>query len=327
MPRKFNAPGGRHSRRKVHNEINIVSDDVPVASASSVTHEQHFAHYKRDPCFNVNSEGLKLTFKKKEIGNLSGHRIISLNNLEYYVGEISKHVLLCPKSATLADNESPIKLLGEVKRQGLHSILAAKCQGCQQIFHLGGSSKLHMNDTIRYDLNVRAVWGEMSTGGGVSHLNESLTTMGIPRMTQTTFSSIEEQIYRWWKEIIDRELHAAAAEEKLIVVSRGCYHQGVPAITVMCDGGWSKRAHKHYHSANGGATIIIGKATGKLMHVGVRNKSCYICTAAERKQEEHVAHTCYQNWKESSQAMESDIIVEGFKRADQFGLRYIHFCW
>ena len=129
----------------------------------------------------------------------------------------------------------------------------------------------------------------------------------------------------WWKDIMDHEIHAVAAEEKLIAVSRGSYHQGVPAFTVICDGGWSKRSHKHSHSDTGGVAIIIGKATGKLLHVGVRNKSCYICTAAESKKEEPVAHTCYKNWKESSQAMEAGIIIEGFTNADNYGLRYIHF--
>ena len=156
-------------------------------------------NYKRDPSFNSNSTSLKLTFKPKSKDDTSGSRIIELNNLQNYVGDISKHVLICPKSSELHDNQSPIKLLGEVKRQGLHSVVAAECQGCHKVFHLGGSSKLPVNESFHYDINVRAVWGEMSTGGGVSHLNESLATMGFPGMTQTTFTSIEDQISKWWK--------------------------------------------------------------------------------------------------------------------------------
>ena len=137
----------------------------------------------------------------------------------------------------------------------------------------------------------------MFTGGGVSHLKESLATMGIPGMTPTTFSSIEEQIYKWWKEIIYRELHTAAAEEKLIAVSRACDHQVCRSFLSFVTGVCSKRSHKHSHYANGGVAIIIGKATEKLLHVGVRNKSCYICTGAEsNKKQEPVANTCYKNW-------------------------------
>ena len=50
---------------------------------------------------------------------------------------------------------------------------------------------------------------------------------------------------------------------------RGEYHEGVPAITVIVDGGWSKRSHKLSYNANSGVGIIIGKETGKLLHLGV----------------------------------------------------------
>ena len=47
---------------------------------------------------------------------MSGSRIIELNNLQKYVADISKHVLIC-------SNPVIIKLFGEVKRQGLHSVV------------------------------------------------------------------------------------------------------------------------------------------------------------------------------------------------------------
>ena len=37
-------------------------------------------------------------------------------------------------------------------------------------------------------------------------------------------------------------------------------------------GGWSKRSHKHSYNANSVVAIIIGKATGKLLYLEVRNK-------------------------------------------------------
>ena len=51
----------------------------------------------------------------------------------------------------------------------------------------------------------------------------------------------------------------AAEEEK---IERGSFHDGVPAITVIVDGGWSKRSHKHSYNAKSGAVIIIGTHTG-----------------------------------------------------------------
>ena len=48
-------------------------------------------------------------------------------------------------------------------------------------------------------MNVRAVWGQMVTGGGSARLAETCATYGMPSMTSTTFSTIEEDIGNWWK--------------------------------------------------------------------------------------------------------------------------------
>jgi len=37
---------------------------------------------------------------------------------------------------------------------------------------------------------------------------------------------------------------------------------------------------------------------------------------AETHQKEAKPHTCYKNWHDSSQAMEADIILEGFCNAE-----------
>ena len=92
-------------------------------------------------------------------------------------------------------------------------------------------------------------------------------------------------------------------------------HQGVPAITVIVDGGWSKRSHCHSYNAKSSVGIIIGQATGK---------------AASHRYQEQVLHslhprsppdqhTCYRNWDMSSSEREADIILEGFKQVEQVG--------
>ena len=81
-------------------------------------------------------------------------------------------------------------------------------------------------------------------------------------------------------------------EERRLAEESGEFHHGVPAITVIVDGGWSKRSHKHSYNANSGVGIIIGKRTGKLLYVGVRNKRCHD-SATNIPQDKHV---CYKNW-------------------------------
>ena len=141
-------------------------------------------------------------------------------------------------------------------------------------------------------------------------------------MTQSTFIQTERDIGEMWKVKLAESMLEAGKEEKRLAEQRGDYHQGVPAITVMVDGGWSKRSHKHSYNANSGVAIIIGKATGKLLHLGVRNKYCSACTFGIPKDK----HKCYKNWSSSSSEMEPDIILEGFLAAEKLhGVRYTRF--
>ena len=108
----------------------------------------------------------------------------------------------------------------------------------------------------------------------------------------------------------------------MLAEERGDYHDGVPAITVIVDGGWSKRSHKHSYNAKSGTAIIIGKETGKLLYIGVRNKYCAACTLGIQKDK----HICYKNWDGSFSQMESDIIAQGFCESERVhGVRYIRF--
>ena len=78
----------------------------------------------------------------------------------------------------------------------------------------------------------------------------------------------------------------AGREEKRFVDEIGDFHHGVPAITVVVDGGWSKRSHEHSYNAKSGVAVIIGQETGKLVHIGVRNKYCTAC-AQEIPKDQH----------------------------------------
>ena len=70
--------------------------------------------------------------------------------------------------------------------------------------------------------------------------------------------------------------------------------------------------------------IIIGKETGKILFMGVRNKYCAVCNNGTDNNPRK--HHCFLNWHGSSSAMEADIILEGFRKCyEQHGVRYIEF--
>ena len=244
---------------------------------------------------------------------IEGSRIINIDKLKQYMKDLTIHAAQCGGAFTLA---------GET-REGLASILAGKCSVCKHTISLKTSPKVKGPKRYRrWECNLAAVWGQMVVGGGHSHLEEAMSVLGVPVMTKKSFINTERDIGCWWKEMLEKSMIEAGEEEKKLAEERGSFHDGVPAISVIVDGGWSKRSHKHSYNANSGVGIIVGKETGKLLHIGVRNRFCTACAQNIPKGN----HACFKNWNASSSEMEADIIVEGFINAERVhGVRYIQF--
>ena len=115
-------------------------------------------------------------------------------------------------------------------------------------------------------------------------------------------------------------MKSAGEEEKVIAIAQK-YHQGIPVITVIVDGGWSKCTHKHSYNAKSGVGIIISKETENILFIGVRNKYCAVCSNGTDNNP--LNHHCFLNWHGLSSAMEADIILKGFcKCYEQHGVWY-----
>lgn len=85
---------------------------------------------------------------------------------------------------------------------------------------------------------------------------------------------------------------------------------GIPFTDIIVDGQWSKRSYNNKGTANTGSAVGLGALSGKPLFVGVRNKVCYICQTQPQKE-----HDCFKNWDGTSSAMETDIILEGFRNS------------
>ncbi len=257
--------------------------------------------------------------------NFNEFRIMNLEQVRKHVSEITLHAALCPSAQKLADKgEAPIALLGEVQQQGMASFLHSTCNGCGETFSFCTSPKVHTPEGDHFEINVRAVWSQMSTGGGCSKLNEQAATLGMPGLQRSTYSKIEEKIGHWWKKVLQEEMLAAGMEERKLAEEAGDFHEGIPAITVIIDAGWSKMSHKHTYNAPGGVGIVVGARTKKLLYIGVKVKTCFVCTAAENKGTKAKTHDCGKNWTGSSQAMEAAVFLEAFSECESVhGLRYM----
>ena len=201
----------------------------------------------------------------------------------------------------------------------------SKCTKCNKILQGHTAGKVLCDKKNHYTTNIQAVLGQISTGGGASHLEEQMAAIQVPTMRNPVFVEIERSLGNVFNEMVVQGLLSAGKEERQLAIDNGQYHQRIyPAITVVVDGGWSKRAHKHSYNAKSGVGVIFGAATQKLLYIGVRNKYCSVCAIHERKQSPVPEHRCFKNWNGSSCAMESDIIAAGFKESWRMhGVRYL----
>ncbi len=278
------------------------------------THK-HVYQKKKNPKKNPRNPKKKQSFDRvdQKMDSLEGSRVINLKRLQQYSKDLSQHSSSC---------DGPV-VLDQEKRAGMASVLKGDCTSCGKAVTLETSSKVKgPKGYCRWEANLAAVWGQMATGAGHSQLEETMSVMGVPVMTKASFIATERDIGGCWRQALLSSMANAGQEERRIAIEKGNFHEDVPAITVIVDGGWSKRSHKHSYNAKSGVAIIIGKETGKLLYLGVRNKYCHACATGIPEEN----HDCFRNWTASSSEMETDIIVDGFLEAERVhGVRYTKF--
>ena len=202
--------------------------------------------------------------------------------------------------------------------------MICQCLKCSTLFRLASSEITSYDDKNHFSVNIGAALGQTATGGGGDHLKEQLACIQIPSLSVPSFIELERTMGAAFEGIVSRKLLTAGQVQKQLAIEKGSYHNGVPAITVVVDGGWSKRSHKHSYNANSGVGVIFGAATQALLFIGVRNKYCSICAINNRNDKPIPTHQCYRNWSGSSTSMEADIILEGFRQSEEMhGLRYL----
>ena len=72
-------------------------------------------------------------------------------------------------------------------------------------------------------------------------------------------------------------MNIAGEQEEEMAIAENHYHQGVPYVSIVADGGWFK------HNAMSRVAVIFGLKSKKLLFSGVRNKYCSVCSVAEHK--------------------------------------------
>ena len=107
--------------------------------------------------------------------------------LNEYLKEVAAHAATCQSYQSKVESLplDDTMLIGEEARYGMASILAYKCSGCGENISFATSSKVDIPSSGKYwSCNVAAVWGQMATGGGFNHLEESMGILGVPVMSK-----------------------------------------------------------------------------------------------------------------------------------------------
>ncbi|KAJ8885147.1 hypothetical protein PR048_011343 [Dryococelus australis] len=149
-------------------------------------------------------------------------------------------------------------------RKGFISRLIFHCNKCNTDLTVPTHNT---ESSSKIDVNLRAVTGVMRIGAGYSHLEEFCACLGVPCMVAGMYSEIHTTRYVMdgrkhteKKEIAATEkLREAAQEEAAIAVTNGeVDEQGIPLLTVVADGSWSKRSYKTKYYALSGVAAIVG---------------------------------------------------------------------
>ncbi|RVE52850.1 hypothetical protein evm_002507 [Chilo suppressalis] len=231
---------------------------------------------------------------------IKGRRIISIGHFFNQLKNIANHG---PMNCGL----DCVEIIGE-RQIGFLSKFTLKCKLCNMKFNIetDAPDNLHVNHA--------AVAGVIAIGCGHWQLQELSAALNLPLMTAKTYQKSHAKLTKDIKKISIDSMSEAAKKEREMAIAEGRVNKnGIPIIDVIVDGCWCKRTYKKNYSALSGAAAIIGKRTGEVLFLCVRNKYCAICAQAEKKEMEPKTHVCYKNYNGPSTGMESDILLEGFK--------------
>ena len=96
---------------------------------------------------------------------VGGCRIVNMDQLQKFVAQVSSQSRSCQN--------------GSIYREGLASVLSATCSSCRMEAAFPTSSKVTgLGGGQRWECNLAAVWGQMSTSEGYAPLAETMSCWG-----------------------------------------------------------------------------------------------------------------------------------------------------
>ena len=101
-------------------------------------------------------------------------------------------------------------------RSGLSSVLTIKCTHCGNFNEVSTSGKHRAGSRgpLANDINTRAVLGSLHIGIGQTHLNNLLTTLNVPSMSNVLFKRREREIGKEVENVAKKSCNQMLEKEK-----------------------------------------------------------------------------------------------------------------
>jgi len=179
------------------------------------------------------------------VDGIDGRRIVDIKYIFETISNIKHEPFGC--------NFSNLRFIKEC-RSGFYSRFIFKCKVCnkQEVI----SSECPNNPL---SINFAMVTSTINTGQGFSSLEQFAATLNMPCISNPTYQKLHEEVGNQIKGISWEATEEAAKEEAQLAYDNGDIStDGIPMISVVADGAWSKRSYKsNYNALSGVVSIYI----------------------------------------------------------------------
>lgn len=230
--------------------------------------------------YSIKTEIVSENIKKET--QLVGNRLV---NIDFFIRNLQKmnnHKF--PGNCNFSDMEIENEI-----RIGLNSKIVFVCKMCRvkMVMYTCKNSSEQLQDPSTnskdcINVNEAAVLAIKTIGCGFYNLEEFLGILDVPCMTNFLYQKFSDNLRKKLLSTSSKIMMEAIEEEKKLALENGDIdHEGLPKITVVTDGAWSKRSYRSNYSALSGVVTLIGFYTRKVLWVGVKNKYCRVCETSK----------------------------------------------
>ena len=206
------------------------------------------------------------------------------------------------------------------------SELSLQCNTCHESTPFLTSSSVTQRGTS-YDINRRAVYHAIETGGGYEGLATFCSIMNMPCLTKTAYYKQVDNILDALEDEAKEEMRKAGERLRQHILDENPEkdENEILDAAVSFDGTWAKRGF----TSLTGVVFAISVDTGEVLDYHVLSKSCQKCALKKGKctdeefEEWLLEHECDINFTGSSPAMEAEGAVVLWGRSiERHNLRY-----